>query len=174
MRVLTPIVSLTIALLPAAAALPASPDSTPPPSPSHNITSRAPEPQVPSSGFFIGSNEEPSLREPVPEVNRWRDATTPAQIRGNCKGSAICSSVGDACKYAANRYDTSKVYRNYTSYTAQIGAAIHLDSCTAIFVCDDATGYGAGMTGSQIKAAYVLPVSISPVLSFVLMIRMHR
>ena len=155
MRLLTPIVSLSIVLIPAAVALPASPDSTPPSSPSQDIAARSP--QNVNSNFFIGSNEETSPQAPVPEPNRWLDYGAPRQIKKNCKGSAICSSTGNACKYAADRFDTSKIYRNYTSYYVTLGAAIKLDSCTAIFVCDNETAYGAGMPGSHIKSAYVVP-----------------
>ena len=90
---------------------------------------------------------------------------TPTQIRFNKKGSGICPSIGGgACQNAYHKYNDTWLYTDKTSYTADSanyfwGAGGFNDGCTAIFVCDNDAAYAVGMTGAQIKAAYVLSLS---------------
>lgn len=85
----------------------------------------------------------------------------PTQIRFNKDGSGICPSIGGgACKNAYGKYNDDWRYTSYTSYTADSaeyfwGAGGFNSGCTAQFLCDNDAAYAVGMTGRQIKNAYV-------------------
>jgi hypothetical protein len=70
----------------------------------------------------------------------------------NCDGSTYCSTTNkNYCTQAYNRFDNNTRYNEYTSYVN--GSNFLGNGCTAIYRCDG--DYGKGMTGAELKEAYV-------------------
>ena len=160
-----PLLSITLATLPLSSSMPSSPPETPITA-GFGLAVRAPEPmpqQENTGSFFLGTPDHTSGNKlPPPDPISWYNSLTPNQTSKSCHGSIICPFTGQACQYAASRFDDSLLYRNFTSYTYKLGNPILLHSCAAVFSCDSNEAYVKGMTGAQIKGAYVIPTSSSP------------
>ena len=94
----------------------------------------------------------------------------PTEVSGNNKGSGVCHSTGDACNRAWVQFEDDRVYTDYAAYGADVyafllqGLTFGKGRCIAQFECED---YGLGMSGRQIKDAYVLPLPFPSLVFFI-------